>query len=78
MTKYELQKKGSHPPLSLFAIRHSPFPAAAVLDELSKRNRLDARGDRLSRALFAADASIYQIIPTASCSREPPTRSRPW
>jgi FAD/FMN-containing dehydrogenase/Fe-S oxidoreductase len=37
--------------------------AAALIDELAGRERIDARGDRLSRALFATDASIYEIIP---------------
>ncbi len=63
MTNYELRKPGGGSPLLPFVIRHSSFPAAtAVVDELAN-HRLDARNDRLSRALFAADASIYQIVP---------------
>jgi FAD/FMN-containing dehydrogenase/Fe-S oxidoreductase len=38
---------------------------AAFLDDLTGRIVGEVRGDRLTRALYATDASIYQIVPDA-------------
>ncbi|MBU0640775.1 MAG: FAD-binding protein [Planctomycetes bacterium] len=40
-------------------------PVAAVLDELLSDSSNEVRSDRLARALYATDASIYEIVPDA-------------
>lgn len=63
MTNDELQKKSrTSGPSSFVTPSSSLAGTATAIDELAKHG-LDVRGDRLSRALFATDASIYQIIP---------------
>src|SRR5262245_25895094 len=41
----------------------SEAPTAALKAALAERCQGDARFDRLSRALYSTDASVYQIVP---------------